>query len=268
MESEREAPMRGKRETRAERRTERERRPPSEARREKLHDATREEIKEAALRQIAEHGVPALSLRAIARDIGMTAPALYRYFPDRAALVTALVTDAFSSFADALDAGRSSRPPGDHPGRFLAISRAYRSWAITNPQRYILIFGTPVPGYSPPKEAGPVSARSFSILVEVLSDAHKAGSLRPTPALPELPAGLISRLEYLGSGENPPIVPEVIHLALSCWTAIHGMVSLELYGLLPGFLEDQVESFIESITRRSEQVFGLVKEETHEGIDH
>ena len=109
-----------------------------------------EAIKETAWKQIAEFGAPALSLRAIARELKISAPAIYNYFPDRDALVTALVIDAFTSFGDSQITARDSLPEEDLIGRFRAIGVAYRNWAHTYPQRYQLLFGTPIPGYETP----------------------------------------------------------------------------------------------------------------------
>src|SRR5512133_1774189 len=109
-------------------------------------------IKETAWKQIAQFGAPALSLRAIARELKITAPAIYNYFPDRDALVTALIVDAFTSFGDWQLEARDSVPESDLRGRMYAIGLAYRNWAHTFPQRYQLIFGTPIPGYEAPLE--------------------------------------------------------------------------------------------------------------------
>ena len=104
-------------------------------------------IKETAWRQIAEYGAPALSLRAIARELKITAPAIYNYFPDRDALVTALIIDAYKSFGDSQLEARDAVPASKVVARMKAIGVAYRTWAHKYPQRYQLIFGTPIPGY-------------------------------------------------------------------------------------------------------------------------
>src|SRR5215207_10245624 len=109
-----------------------------------------EAIKETAWKQITAFGAPALSLRAIARELNITAPAIYNYFPDRDALVTALIIDAFTSFGDWQLEARDSVPEEDLPGRLNAIGLAYRNWAHAYPQRYQLIFGAPIPGYKAP----------------------------------------------------------------------------------------------------------------------
>ncbi len=128
-----------------------------------------EAIKETAWKQIAQFGAPALSLRAIARELKITAPAIYNYFPDRDALVTALIIDAYTSFGDSQIEARDAVPSADHAGRMKAIGVAYRTWAHTYPQRYQLIFGTPIPGYEAPMmEVLPSAARSLSALVSVV----------------------------------------------------------------------------------------------------
>src|SRR4026208_245920 len=109
-----------------------------------------EAIKEVAWKQIAEYGAPALSLRAIARELKITAPAIYNYFPDRDALVTALIIDAYKSFGDSQLEARDAIHRSDVQGQMKAIGIAYRTWALTYPQRYQLIFGTPIPGYEGP----------------------------------------------------------------------------------------------------------------------
>jgi AcrR family transcriptional regulator len=112
-------------------------------RRERLRAATTSEIKQIARQQMAQKGAAALSLRAIAREMGMTSPALYRYFASRDDLVTALIVDAYNSLADALEAARHGCPPTDHKQRLLEMGLAYRNWAISHAQDYTLIFGTP-----------------------------------------------------------------------------------------------------------------------------
>ncbi|MGA2976443.1 MAG: TetR/AcrR family transcriptional regulator [Spirochaetia bacterium] len=218
-------------------------------RRERFKEATREEIKAVAWGQIARYGAPALSLRAIAREMGLTAPALYRYYNDRDALVTALVIDAFNSFADALEAGRGSRPHDDHAGRMHAIGRAYREWAVAYPQRYTLIFGTPIRGYCPDPETAPAGRRSFGVLLEELNDAHNAGILRLPVEFERAPPSLQARLELLRREAQFIFPAAVVQMALATWSHIHGLVSLELIGQLPGFLGDQTAAFVEEETR-------------------
>ena len=110
-----------------------------------------ESIKETAWKQIAETGAATLSLRSIARELGITAPAIYNYHPDRDALVTALIVDAYTSLGESQQAAIDALSVEDQAARLFALGLAYREWAITYPQRYLLIFGTPIPNYVAPE---------------------------------------------------------------------------------------------------------------------
>ncbi len=143
------------------------------------------EVIGAAWRQIARDGAAALSLRGIARALEITAPAIYNYYPNRDALVTALIVDAFGSFGDALAEGIAQLAVEDHPARFKTLGLAYRRWAIAYPERYQLIFGTPIAGYTAPQEVtSPVAGRALEVLVTVLAKAADAGALQRTAKYP------------------------------------------------------------------------------------
>ena len=191
-------------------------------------------IKEAAWKQIAEFGAPALSLRAIARELKITAPAIYNYFPDRDALVTALIIDAFNSFGDWQLEARDSVPAEDHTGRMKAIGLAYRNWAHTFPQRYQLIFGTPIPGYvGPVEKILPSSARSLSALVSVVERLRLAGKLN-VETFPRVKAEYKLSFEmWKTHGGEADILS--LSVAMVIWTRVHGIVSLEIQGNLPPF---------------------------------
>jgi len=192
-------------------------------------------IKAAAWQQIAESGAPALSLRAIARRLGITAPAIYNYFPDRDALVTALVIEAFTSFGDSQLAARDAISPADLQGRFMATGWAYRQWALDYPQRYQLIFGTPLPGYMPPSEQTfPAGARALSALASVVEALRAAGRLHtgdfPQPA----PGGCLDLFElWKKFGGEVDLLS--LSVAVLIWARVHGLVSLEIGGSLPPF---------------------------------
>src|SRR3954447_19221085 len=115
-----------------------------EPRRERIRAETHDEIMNIARKQIAAQGAAALSLRAIARDMGMSAPAIYRYFASRDDLLTALILETYNRLADTLEAAIGQLPEDDYRGRFLAFSHAYRNWAVANPQDYMFIFTTSV----------------------------------------------------------------------------------------------------------------------------
>jgi AcrR family transcriptional regulator len=191
-------------------------------------------IKDAAWKHIAKEGAPALSLRAIARDLKITAPAIYNYFPDRDALVTALIIDAYTSFGDSQFAARDAVPADDLIGRMNAIGLAYRQWAHKYPQRYQLIFGTPIPGYQTPiMEVMPSSARSLSALVSVVEQLRLAGKLK-IKSFPKVQAEFKVGFEmWKKYGGDADILS--LSVAMLIWARVHGIVSLEIAGNLPPF---------------------------------
>ncbi|MCA9935028.1 MAG: TetR/AcrR family transcriptional regulator, partial [Anaerolineales bacterium] len=166
-----------------------------------------------------------------AREMGMTSPALYRYFASRDDLVTALIVDAYNSLADDLEAARDACEVDDHAGRLAAIAYAYRDWALASPQEYALIFGVPIPEYeAPPEITGPIAARSMMVFLGVLDAAQSSGrgdfsdaQAAMTPTLQAQLQPWIDKFQYHDK-------PELVYLALSNWGLIHGLVSLEIFG--------------------------------------
>lgn len=193
-----------------------------------------EAIKDTAWKQIAEFGAPALSLRAIARQLNITAPAIYNYFPSRDDLVTALIIDAYTSFGDSQIAARDAVPSEDLTGRLTAIGLAYRNWAITYPQRYQLIFGTPIPGYEAPMEkVMPYGARSLGALVSVIEALRAAGRLK-VDSFPKVSSEYKAQFEvWKKYGGEADILS--VSVAILIWCRVHGIVSLEIAGDLPPF---------------------------------
>jgi len=211
-------------------------------------------IKETAWKQIAEHGASTLSLRGIARELGITAPAIYNYFSDRDALVTALIIDAYNSFGDwQLDA-RDSLPVHDLIGRMKAIGLAYRSWAHTYPQRYQLIFGTPIPSYVAPLEkVFPSSARSISALFSVVESFRATGKLS-LASYPTVKDSYIAHFEMWKTqiGELHPLS---LFVAMIIWARVHGIVSLEIQGNLPLFGEHGDALYLHELDSIGQQFF-------------
>jgi AcrR family transcriptional regulator len=212
-------------------------------RRDQRHKILPESILETAWKQINQFGAASLSLRAIARELGITAPAIYNYYADRDALVTALIVNAFTSFGDAQAESVSAVPETDHAGRLRALGMAYREWAVTHPERYQLIFGTPISGYVAPAEiTTPVAARSLTYLVNVLASAHAAGRLR-VDALPSMTPALTTMLSAWQASQAPEMPLEALFLALTTWGRVHGLVALEIGNQLPPFITDAGEIY-------------------------
>jgi AcrR family transcriptional regulator len=212
-----------------------------------------ETIKETAWRQIAATGASSLSLRGIARELGITAPAIYNYFPDRDALVTALIIDAYASFGDRqIDAMNSIPGPGKELERLRATGHAYRAWALDHPHRYLLIFGNPVPGYVPPvQELLPVMMRSISALTSTIGEFYALGMIEPQGIpLPQVEQSQ-GFCDTMAKGDETMLT--VLSVALLIWSRVHGLVSLEITGKLPPFANNGAALFefeLDSIARQ------------------
>ncbi|NJN53984.1 MAG: helix-turn-helix transcriptional regulator [Anaerolineae bacterium] len=208
-------------------------------RREQRREETEAEIKEVARRQMADVGAAALSLRSIAREIGLTAPALYRYFDNRDALVTALIVEAYSSLAAAMAAADAANIADDFYGRFQATAFAFRHWAVQHPQDFALIYGTPIPGYVAPREQTVApAAQVLQVIGFVLTEAWQAGKL----TLPASYQDLSPELELVVAEilrDLPQDVPAAgVLLTMSIWARLYGVVWGELYEhFIPGLAE-------------------------------
>lgn len=213
------------------------------ARREQFRDETREEIKSIARRHMTSEGTASLSLRAVARDLGVSAPALYRYFANRDDLITALILDAFNALADAMDAAGKSEPADDYAGRLLAIFLAYRNWAIEHPIDFQLIYGNPIPGYHAPGEiTAPASARSFVPIVEAIQGAADAGLLTLQYEASLLPPAVKGGIDHMLERYNLPITEATVCIAVEAWAIGYGLVMLEMFNHLQPTVGD-VDAF-------------------------
>ena len=202
-----------------------------------------EAIKDTAWKQIAEFGAPALSLRAIARDLKITAPAIYNYFPNRDALVTALIVDAFTSLGNSQKSALENVKNKDSVTRLSTLGLGYRDWAMTHPQRYQLIFGTPIPNYDAPADITlPAAAWALVPLVETIQVLFVEGKLK-VERLEKISAKLKKMIEAWKGFVGGNIEAEVLYLALVIWSRVHGLVTLELGHQMPSFITDPGEVF-------------------------
>jgi AcrR family transcriptional regulator len=224
-------------------------------RRERVRQATVEEIKSVARAQMAGEGTAGVTLRAIAREMGMTAPALYRYFGSRDVLVTALVTDAYDALADAMEAAVDAVPAGRHVERVRAAFGAFRAWGLEHPTEFALIFGSPIPGYVAPEATRPAGTRYTNLLARLLVQAHAAGALDPARIQVRVPAELrrqVKDLQRRGGFPGAPV--RVAAFGLGAWARVHGLVTLEVFGHLAPAVGDGTALFeqeLEAIIRQS-----------------
>jgi AcrR family transcriptional regulator len=238
------------------------------------------EIKEEARRQLAAEGAQQLSLRAVARALGMVSSALYRYFPSRDDLLTALIIDAYDSLGSAAEravadvsadakTGSDSGAKSGARARWRACCIAVRDWAIANPHEYALIYGSPVPGYrAPPETIGPAQ-RVAAVLGEVLTAGWpRDGAAAAPPAAGNgnagngdasrepLPGQLAAQARIVADAIAPGVPAPVLARTLIAWTQLFGMISFELFGQLVGSA-DPADDFFGYAVERMADLVGL-----------
>jgi AcrR family transcriptional regulator len=208
--------------------------------RQRNREALTDEIAEVALGHLATHGAAGLSLRAVAREMGMSSSAVYRYFPSRDDLLTRLIVTAYDSLGSAAEAAERDVERTDLTGRFRAIARAVRHWASAHEHQYALIYGSPVPGYRAPTLTVPPATRVPVLLVAIITDGVQAGVLPPDPHLDAaVETSLAPIVGWLMAqhGSSPPAG----HMArgLMAWTYLFGAVSFDLFGHRHNVLADE-----------------------------
>jgi AcrR family transcriptional regulator len=234
-------------------------------------EAITREILDSARARLSTEGAAALSLRAVARDVEMVSSAVYRYFPSRDALLTALLIEAYGELGDAAeaaDAGVADR--SDVTARWLATFRAVRTWCVTHPGEFGLLYGTPVPGYSAPQDTVDPATRVVRVLVRIVGDAYAAGARPPVaptarvgaaagPA-PETVAPALAFITQHGlmEGTDPADseLPETVRRALMAWTELFGVISFELFGHQVGSVADP-EAWLDEVALRLAADLGM-----------
>ncbi|MFI9270448.1 TetR/AcrR family transcriptional regulator [Kitasatospora sp. NPDC052896] len=238
--------------------------------RERAREELTQEIKREARRQVAVAGAQQLSLRAVARELGMVSSALYRYYPSRDDLLTALIVDAYTDLAEVVEralaggsagAARGGSTAGAGPTRaeraqgarerWRALCGAVRDWAVEHPHEYALIYGTPVPGYHAPEETVALATRVPLALVDVIRGA--AGHLDGAPGRPASPV-LATQLTELAARHAPELSQAVLVRAVIAWTQLFGMISFELFGRLAGSVDPADEFFAQAVEEMADLI--------------
>ncbi|MFF8845555.1 TetR/AcrR family transcriptional regulator [Streptomyces sp. NPDC015127] len=243
-------------------------------------------IKEEARRQLAAEGAAKLSLRAVARELGMVSSALYRYFPSRDDLLTALIIDAYDAVGAAAEAaaglrgpaaaplsgaeadagpaagtapapagggrGGAALPAGRQSARWNAVCRAVRAWAVAHPHEYALIYGSPVPGYIAPRDTVAPASRVGGVFISITREAHRTEGL----AVPPLQDALRAEAERVAAAFAPDLPPSVVAALVAAWAQLFGLISFELFGQFEGVVEDR-DAFFEHAAARLAAEVGL-----------
>lgn len=205
-------------------------------------------IKGEARKQLAAEGAAKLSLRAVARELGMASSALYRYFPSRDDLLTALIVDAYDAIGEtaetALATARTESPrAAPHLAQWIAVACAVRDWALGHPHEYALIYGSPVPGYSAPQATVGPASRVGLALIAIVGDAHRTAGL----ALPPLAEELRPEAERMAADFAPELPPAVVAPLVAAWSQLVGLISFEVFGQFERVVENRVVFFREAV---------------------
>jgi AcrR family transcriptional regulator len=220
------------------------------------------EILDAGRRYLATEGATGLSLRAIARDLGMASSAVYRYVASRDELLTRLIIDAYDSLGAAAEASEAKIDRADLTGRWTTICTTVRDWAISNPNEYALIYGSPVPGYVAPTDTIGPASRVSSLLVQILADAVKPDPASevepaPAPATARVSSWQVA-LEPVRAAIPAGVPDSAIQVGLMVWSALFGVINFELFGQFHNVVSDKpgdrAAFFAECIRRWADQL--------------
>jgi AcrR family transcriptional regulator len=212
--------------------------------RQRQHRQTMADILRIAHAQLATEGSAGLSLRAIARELGLVSSAIYRYVPSRDELLTLLIEESYNALGNAVETAEARCRRDDFGRRWLTIGRAVRRWAVVNPAEWALLYGSPVPGYhAPPERTNAAGTRVPFLLLRLLADAE----LKPSPDDPPMTAALHRELERVSPELPGELDPEVFARCLLVYSSLCGLVSFELFGQftntvtqLPAHLDHQL----------------------------
>jgi AcrR family transcriptional regulator len=219
--------------------------------RERVRAAVSADIAAEARRQLADVGAGALSLRAVARELGMASSAMYRYFPSRDDLLTALIVEAYDALGEVAEAAASIR--GTAFARWQTVCRAIRQWALEHPHEYVLLYGSPVPGYHAPEITLIPASRVTLALAKLIADAHRGGELEPTDG-PPLPRAVAAQVKPIAELAMPGVPLATVAQALLVWAQLFGQISFELFDRFEGIIEKPETLFEHAVTTMAAQL--------------
>lgn len=211
------------------------------SRRKRYSAQTAQEIKDIAWRLMSQKGTAGLSIRAIAREIEMTPPAIYTYFANLDDLITALIVDAFHAYAAALESARDEAvTQGDSlTAQLMAVTLMYREWAVTHPVHFQLIYGSPIPGYDAPRDLTvPAVQRIGDVFLGLLVKMWENGDLPLPDTSADIPPNIHQHLKTLAGDSAPEHIVYGLYEMYALWVILHGMVTLEVFNHLQGTVGD------------------------------
>lgn len=214
------------------------------------------EIKSIAREQLRTEGTN-LSLRAVARELGMVSSAVYRYFPSRDELLTALIIDCYDELGQASEQAEAAVDRADLLGRWLAFGHAVRDWALAHPSEYALIYGSPVPGYQAPLDTVRHAVRTTDLLVKLVADGVASGVLSDRPDDLPLPDDVYAELRGIVADSYPDLPAAVLSRGVTGWIQLFGAVTFELFGRFNNLLERSRRDFFDYQLRVMGAYIGL-----------
>ncbi|MDR6591971.1 TetR/AcrR family transcriptional regulator [Saccharothrix longispora] len=204
-----------------------------------------EDIKRIARDQVAREGGAALSLRAIARELGIVSSAVYRYVPSRDELLTMLIVDAYNSLGDAVEAAEARVDRADRRGRWTAIGTAVREWAVARPAEYALLYGSPVPGYeAPPERTGAPGTRVSMLLLALVEETSGHAGRSKT-----IPGPLGADFAHLRHDLDLTASDDLLARAFLAWSSLFGLIGFELFGQFNGSITAPAAHFEHQLGR-------------------
>ena len=212
-----------------------------------------EEIKAVARRHLASDGAN-LSLRAVARDMGMASSAVYRYFASRDDLLTALIIEAYDSVGEAAEQAAAAAASAGFADQLVAVGHAVREWALAEPHQWALIYGSPVPGYQAPQDTIGPATRVILQIAAIIRDAFAAGRVGPQP---EISGRYAEELRAVADQFGPGIPPRLIGAGMAAFVQLCGAVSAELFGQLNNSVDEDRRGFLEFQMRGAAAFIGL-----------
>lgn len=206
------------------------------------------EILTAARRHLADDGPAGLSLRAVARELGMAPSAIYRYFENRDALLTAMIVEAYDALGERAETAADAVSSATPRARWVAVASAIRTWALANRHDYGLLYGTPVPGYAAPEDTVVPGTRVSLALVRVVADAHAEGRVATDRGDAEderrAEGALGDDLDDLATRLGLDLPREVVFRTVVAWTQLFGLLSFELFSQTRGIVTEHERLFV------------------------
>ena len=228
--------------------------PPIQGARARAHAEIRAAILRTASAHLASDGAASMSLRAIARELGMASSAIYRYFASREDLLTALIIEAYDDLGARTEAVLEASVGQAPRQRWVGAAMAIRTWALDHPHDYALLYGTPIPGYAAPDDTVVPGTRVSLALVSVVRDAAAAGRSGPPPGSAQVSAATSRSMIPLRDAIDLDVSDDVLLFVLLAWTQLFGLLTFELFGQTKGFVDDDEQLFRDAAATMATQL--------------